>query len=220
MARTIGVAGADAVRKSREEFAKAADLLRASKYPQRFDPADLAKIRHAVEQPSHWLAGAEGECRTAATLDRLPDDYVVFHDFHVREDNGERALWNIDHIIIGPPGVFVVDSKNRQLTDVEEANRSCSTAADIRATRGQARQVKNWLRTNGGEGFAGLFVQAVVVHVGGEAVVHRVDEEKAWVLPLRMLVRRIKAREPRLSPHEVALLVNALSQKRALTPSG
>jgi hypothetical protein len=59
------------------------------------------------EQVTAWRRGAAGERRTARQLDRLTaDGYVVFHDLAVP---GSPA--NVDHLVIGPSGVFVVDSK-------------------------------------------------------------------------------------------------------------
>jgi hypothetical protein len=59
------------------------------------------------EQARAWQHGAHGERRTARLLDRLTrDGYVVFHDLAVP---GSRA--NVDHLAIGPTGVFVIDSK-------------------------------------------------------------------------------------------------------------
>jgi hypothetical protein len=54
-----------------------------------------------------WRRGAAGERRTARLLRRLErDGYVSLHDLAVRE-----SAANIDHLVIGPTGVFVVDSK-------------------------------------------------------------------------------------------------------------
>jgi hypothetical protein len=59
------------------------------------------------EQARTWQRGAHGERHTARLLDRLTrDGYVVFHDLAVP---GSRA--NVDHLVIGPSGVFVIDSK-------------------------------------------------------------------------------------------------------------
>jgi hypothetical protein len=59
------------------------------------------------EQARTWQCGAHGERRTARLLDRLTrDGYVVFHDLAVP---GSPA--NLDHLVIGPSGVFVIDSK-------------------------------------------------------------------------------------------------------------
>jgi Nuclease-related domain len=59
------------------------------------------------EQARTWQRGAQGERRTARLLDRLTrDGYVVFHDLAVP---GSPA--NVDHLVIGATGVFVIDSK-------------------------------------------------------------------------------------------------------------
>jgi hypothetical protein len=54
-----------------------------------------------------WRRGAAGERRTARLLGPLErQGWVVLHDLAVP---GSRA--NIDHLVIGPGGVFVIDSK-------------------------------------------------------------------------------------------------------------
>jgi hypothetical protein len=59
------------------------------------------------EQVRAWRRGAKGERRTARQLDRLTGEgFVVFHDLAVP---GSPA--NVDHLVIGPSGVFVIDSK-------------------------------------------------------------------------------------------------------------
>ena len=61
--------------------------------------------------PNHitsWATGANGEVRTARFLEPLrAEGFKVLHD---RRIPGSRA--NIDHIVIGPPGVFVVETKS------------------------------------------------------------------------------------------------------------
>jgi hypothetical protein len=65
---------------------------------QRFRPS---------EQVTAWRRGAKGERRTARLLDRLTrDGFVVFHDLAIP---GSPA--NVDHLMIGSTGVFVIDSK-------------------------------------------------------------------------------------------------------------
>ena len=60
------------------------------------------------EQARTWQRGAAGERHTARLLGRLTSDgYVVFHDLVV--PGNTRA--NVDHLVIGPTGVFVIDSK-------------------------------------------------------------------------------------------------------------
>jgi hypothetical protein len=60
------------------------------------------------EQARSWQRGSQGERHTARLLDRrlTRDGYVVFHDLAVP---GSDA--NVDHLVIGRSGVFVIDSK-------------------------------------------------------------------------------------------------------------
>jgi hypothetical protein len=57
--------------------------------------------------PSRWARGAAGEMVTAALLEKLPRRrWVVLHDLALP---GSHA--NVDHLVIGPTGVWVVDTK-------------------------------------------------------------------------------------------------------------
>jgi Nuclease-related domain len=54
-----------------------------------------------------WRRGAAGERRTARVLAVLErHEWVVLHDLAI-----PRSQANIDHLVIGPGGVFVIDSK-------------------------------------------------------------------------------------------------------------
>jgi hypothetical protein len=52
-----------------------------------------------------WRTGAVGEAIVGATLAELPDDFVVVNDVPTR-------FGNIDHVVIGPTGVYLIDAKN------------------------------------------------------------------------------------------------------------
>jgi hypothetical protein len=58
-------------------------------------------------QARAWRRGAAGERHTARLLDRLGrDGYVSFHDLAL-----PNSPANLDHLVLGPSGVFVIDSK-------------------------------------------------------------------------------------------------------------
>ncbi len=62
------------------------------------------------QRATAWATGAEGEERVGARLDRLVSESVrVLHD---RRIPGSRA--NIDHLVVAPSGVHVIDSKKYQ----------------------------------------------------------------------------------------------------------
>lgn len=54
-----------------------------------------------------WSTGAVGEERVGAVLDRLASESR--HVLHDRRIPGSRA--NIDHLVVGPSGVWVIDAK-------------------------------------------------------------------------------------------------------------
>jgi hypothetical protein len=66
------------------------------------------RLRLRASQPTRaWRDGARGERATARRLRRLErHGYVLLHDLQVP---GSHA--NVDHLAIGPAGVFVIDSK-------------------------------------------------------------------------------------------------------------
>ena len=56
-------------------------------------------------QEENYELGTEGEKRVAKILGKLPDDYYVINGLST--DRGD-----LDHVVIGPTGVFVVDAKH------------------------------------------------------------------------------------------------------------
>jgi len=61
--------------------------------------------QHADERA--WRRGAHGEKFVGWLLGRLPDGWYLFNDVPV----GERGA-NIDHLVVGPGGVFTINAKN------------------------------------------------------------------------------------------------------------
>ena len=60
-----------------------------------------------LREASNWKAGYTGEALVASLLEDLPNDFYVFHDVKHRDLAG-----NIDHLVVGPTGVFVLETKN------------------------------------------------------------------------------------------------------------
>lgn len=99
-----GVAGASARRENERLSAKREARIR-EKHPK------LGGIMLALsEDPQStkaWAVGAVGEEKLGRRLDGLKSDGV--HVLHDRRIPGTKA--NIDHIVVGPSGVFVIDAK-------------------------------------------------------------------------------------------------------------
>jgi hypothetical protein len=77
----------------------------------------------------NWRRGAEGERKTAKALRRLVKrGWIAVHDLP-----GEYG--NRDHVLVGPPGVFLLDTKNvRGVASVEEGLLTVRRPEDERAS--------------------------------------------------------------------------------------
>jgi hypothetical protein len=88
-------AGDGAAEQARLASERAAKLRRQLDYAERSERA--------------WAAGAAGEARVAAILETLlSQGWMALHDVHWPG----RPKANLDHVLIGPGGVIVVDAKN------------------------------------------------------------------------------------------------------------
>ena len=141
-----------------------------------------------------WRRGAEGEVATAALLARLPRRWAVLHD---RAVPGSSA--NIDHLVIGPTGVWVVDTK--------------STRAPLRVKRGGVWAGEHRIDTGAATWEAGvvadwLGVRAVpIVAVHGSGLRRRGKSAGGVrVVPADRLVRRLRRGRRMLSRADVTAL--------------
>jgi hypothetical protein len=131
--------------------------------------------RHVV----NWRRGAEGERKTEEALRSLERlGWTVEHD--IQQPGGA----NLDHVVTGPPGVFVLETKNlegtitfedgvlvaRQFDDPDEVYRYRALASRL---RGQAMELSARLRRETGRR---VWVTAVVV-VWGHFPAGRVEHE-------------------------------------------
>ena len=101
-----GVAGTSAMDEHHRRKAKR-DAAIDDRFGQRFGRV----VRAVTPEPQStraWAIGAEGEIKLAASLAQL-SGITVLHDRHIL---GKRS--NIDHIVVAPAGVFVVDAKHYQ----------------------------------------------------------------------------------------------------------
>jgi hypothetical protein len=67
----------------------------------------LERVFDPKTEDRSWRRGAEGEERVAAQLAALGDGWAVIHDLTI----GRKGA-NLDHLVIGPAGVFALNTKN------------------------------------------------------------------------------------------------------------
>jgi hypothetical protein len=154
-----------------------------------------------------WARGAAGERHVARLLAPLDaHGWTVLHDLRV-----PRSTANIDHLVIGTPGVFVVDAKHYRgplyvSHDGGLWHGRYPLAAALSATRWEADKVQATL------GVADIDVVPIVAVVGaavpwGQVSIHGIPVVAAHTLP-----GMLRALPPVLAPERVAW---AASQLRA-----
>lgn len=63
------------------------------------------KIKELEAERINFRKGATGEALIGYILEGFPDDYRVIHDL-------TTPFGNVDHVVIGPSGAYIIDTKN------------------------------------------------------------------------------------------------------------
>ncbi len=108
-----------------------------------------------------WRIGAEGERLTGRALQKLPAPYRVFHDLPM-----PRSKANIDHVVIGPTGVFTVETKNYKNGVKIKGGRVYGSGRSLSGVVGQARRQAAAMAAKTGA----TVTPIVCVHGGGVTV--------------------------------------------------
>ena len=159
-------------------------------------------IVHLSKDGVNWLRGVRGELDMAKRLRKLGDGWTVLHSIPV----GSRES-DIDHLVIGPTGVFPINAKRlidrriwvaggRLLVDG-------SRREYLRNSDHEAARVENVLR---GAGIVAPVLPLIAISRAKSLTVRAAPEwngRKIGVAMVGDVVRRITRRDPKLSPEDV-----------------
>jgi Nuclease-related domain len=158
----------------------------------------------ASTEASAWRTGARGERRTARRLRRLVRrGYVAFHDLAMPGSRG-----NIDHLLIGPCGVFVIDSKQytgrvQQTPDGHVWHNYYPLDEQLRTVRAEAQAV---------EAILGVPVIPVVCVHGASVQWGGLHAQGVAIVPAGQLQTALGA-DPVLSAEEVTVLAGTVQTR-------
>jgi hypothetical protein len=159
------------------------------------DCKDLpAAIRIGIKRAADSAQGAHGESIVGRKLNELPDDFVIFHDLALLSEDGPEP-WNIDHVVVGPTGVFVVETKSFSGEKVKPAGLNEYTRRAVEQAKRNASTMKKRLKTWSG-GKLDTWVEAIVLY-SSDPHVDELKEGVVQVLPRRMLLKNILERRGR-----------------------
>ena len=91
------------------------------------DREEQERILSVFRKHKYLFYGAEGEERVVRELSRLPDTYTVINDYRLefsppvydRRNDDRIYSVQIDHVVIGPTGLYLVETKNWSRDSVE-----------------------------------------------------------------------------------------------------
>lgn len=152
-----------------------------------------------------WYKGAIGEIAVGRVLTSLGTEWTLLHAVPVGYKEAD-----IDHVLIGPAGVFTINTKNHSGQSVWVAGQVLMVSGQkkphLRNAEFEARRTANLL---GRKVRGSVPVTAVIVIRDPKTLTIRERPIGAIVLSDRQLVQWLKSRPTVLNPHQVQLLVAA-----------
>ncbi len=121
------------------------------------------RILRKVRRRSNLRLGWFGERYTAERLEKLQQEgYLVFHDVPC---DGAQGPFNLDHVVLGPNGVFVVETKTRRKLKGEKGDKNHEVSFDgerllwpwgadkhgVEQARAEAKWLRHTIRESLGE---------------------------------------------------------------------
>ncbi|WP_241979689.1 nuclease-related domain-containing protein [Cryobacterium suzukii] len=165
-----------------------------------------------------WLRAAQAEMIVGDILTRLPDDYTVYHSLPIRS----TAFW-VDHLVVGPGGVFSINAKTHWDRDLNGSPRSIPIGNHampyLRDARFESAQITALLAKVMPEA---AVVEPLIVLVNPHKILLNRKPNAVTVIDSPRLRRWIVARPRTFSPEQqaaVTALIDAPATWRAaITP--
>jgi hypothetical protein len=166
-----------------------------------------------IPRARNLVRGEKGELRVAEILDDLRSSgYRVYHD--LVEDG-----FNIDHVVVGPTGVYAIETKFRSGSGVIEyrngdglfiGNNKLDEDRDpLAQARGSARAVRERLKEDTG---LNRHVKAVLVFVGDWKIKNAWRDTDVAVLSTKELPTYFDRYQPELKRDELRLIASHLER--------
>lgn len=151
-----------------------------------------------------FLRGAQGEAMIGWLLEDLPDDWYVFHGLQLQSGG------DLDHIAVGPGGVYYISTKNlRGLISTDSAGRVVYNTKPtdlVQRTLRQAMALRERLVAILG---ADVYVNAVLA-VPFAWIDLKGPHNKVWVLHKDNLLQALENGPKRLTEKQVKAYVTAV----------
>lgn len=172
-----------------------------------------ARPVHADAQS--WFAGAIGELKVGELLSRLGPEWTVLHAVPV----GTGAS-DIDHVVIGPAGVFTINTKRHRGKKIWVGDRMLMVSGQktdhLRNSRHEAKRAAKLLTKATG---ISVEVHPVLAIVEPASFTFRQRPQDVSIMDARRLPRWLKRRRAVLAPDELASIIDSAAEVRTWHPT-
>lgn len=141
-----------------------------------------------------YSGGWTGEKQVAKLLNsKLNDDYYLLNDLYLRDGGGD-----IDHVVLGPNGVFVLETKNWSGSiscngdDWRRAGKRNFSGSPSRQVKRNAAKIKHIIDNSPNLRPLGIWVEGIVVFTNNYAALH-LNNPTVPILKLPQLTNYITA---------------------------
>ncbi|MBT2517664.1 NERD domain-containing protein [Streptomyces sp. ISL-90] len=157
-----------------------------------------------TEESRPWYVGALGELEVARRLEKLDATWTVLHSVPIGAGTSD-----IDHVVIGPGGVFTINTKFHEGKDVWVGSKRILVGGQrtdhLRNARFEANRAARCLSTASG---MPVSVTPIIGFVGTGRITVRDRSVDVVILRERELVWWLRRRRPALKAEAVAQLVD------------
>lgn len=179
----------------------------------------LGRILMVKTEERAWRVGAKGEAKVGGLLDDLANSdprWRVLHSVPVG-----TAGSDIDHVVVGPGGLFTLNTKHHPDTKVWVAGNTFMVNGErqkyVRNSRFEAQRAAKLLASA-----AGIPVTAtgIIVVVGAKSLVVRKPPADVAVVARRHIVKWLEAQPEVLPPREIEHLYGVARRSTTWRPPG
>ncbi len=136
--------------------------------------APIAAFYFYLRKYHIYRGGWEGEKQVAKLLSQtLSDDYYLLNDLYLRDGGGD-----IDHIVLGPNGVFVLETKNWSGNfscngdEWQRAGKGNFSGSPSRQVKRNAAKIQDIIDNSPNLRGMSIWVEGIVVFTNNHAILH------------------------------------------------
>lgn len=186
----------------------------------KYNSRHLYSAKTIIYENNLFLLGAIGEQKALEELKKLPDSFTIINDFkydfwkalHKKDTDDWIKSIQSDHLLIGPPGVFVIETKNWSNNSIQNLD-LYSPVQQVQRTSYAVYMLLNQIVANGTSslnrnwGPRQIPVKNIILMINKKP-----DQEfqHVKILTLNTLCQYVKYQKPIFSTEEVQEIANIL----------